>query len=286
MPSNLNAIATIFFSQQSWCRGLATTLLTILMVSVLISPSHADEPFPYDMDTGREIGLILTSAAAFGIGYWLDQDFRPLIPEEADALDPGTINSLDRPATRNWSPGADQASDILVAAELVIPLGLNFGHMGSKQPLKVTGMYLETAALNMSLTYMLKNVFNRARPFVYNDNPDIPMDLKTSRAARKSFPSGHTANAFSSMVFFASVYEKFNTGSSSTGWVWAGCMAAATTTGVLRIAAGKHFTTDVLAGAALGALTGWLVPQLHEIDDLAQGKGPGPSITLSYGFGF
>lgn len=63
-------------------------------------------------------------------------------------------------------------------------------------------------------------------------------------------------------------------------------MAAATTTGVLRIVSGRHFTTDVLAGAALGALTGWLVPKWHEIDDMASGGAAGPSLGFSYGFGF
>lgn len=257
-----------------------------MMVAGLTHPAHADEPFPYDMETGREIGLVLGAAAAFGVGYWVQKDFRPLIPEEVDALDAAMVNSFDRSVIGNWSPGADTASDYLVYAELVAPLGLNFGSMGSKQPLKLTGMYLETTALNMGMTFMLKNIFRRTRPFVYSDNPEIPDDLKTSAGARKSFPSGHTANAFCSMVFFASVYEKFNPGSSSTGWVWGGCMAAATTTGVLRIVAGRHFTTDVIAGAALGALTGWLVPKWHEIDEMASGGAAGPSLSFSYGFGF
>jgi membrane-associated phospholipid phosphatase len=37
----------------------------------------------------------------------------------------------------------------------------------------------------------------------------------------------------------------------------------ATGVGVLRMTAGSHFTTDVLAGAALGAGIGWLVATVH-----------------------
>ena len=33
--------------------------------------------------------------------------------------------------------------------------------------------------------------------------------------------------------------------------------------GTLRVAAGRHFPTDVLAGAALGSLIGWLIPTVH-----------------------
>jgi len=32
---------------------------------------------------------------------------------------------------------------------------------------------------------------------------------------------------------------------------------------VLRVAAGKHFPTDVLGGAALGTGIGWLVAKVH-----------------------
>jgi membrane-associated phospholipid phosphatase len=31
----------------------------------------------------------------------------------------------------------------------------------------------------------------------------------------------------------------------------------------LRVSAGKHFTTDVLGGAVLGAGIGWLVAKVH-----------------------
>jgi membrane-associated phospholipid phosphatase len=31
----------------------------------------------------------------------------------------------------------------------------------------------------------------------------------------------------------------------------------------MRITSGSHFLTDVLAGAAIGSLYGWLIPWLH-----------------------
>lgn len=248
---------------------------------------RADDPFPYDTDSGTEAGLIFASCAAFGLGWWLDRDFRPLIPEEADALDPETLNPLDRPAARMWSPGADRASDFLVTGQVIAPLGLNFGDQGSRQPGKITVMYLETMALESGLAYLLKNAFNRSRPLVYNDDPAVSMELKTSRNARKSFPSGHTANAFASMVFLAGVYDELNPESSGSGAVWAACLGSAAATGVLRVVSGRHFTSDVLAGAVLGTITGLLVPRLHEIDAPgtdAGGSSPGVAISFRLGF--
>lgn len=41
--------------------------------------------------------------------------------------------------------------------------------------------------------------------------------------------------------------------------LYAGAAAVST----LRVVAGKHFPTDVVAGAALGSGIGWLVPTVH-----------------------
>ena len=43
-------------------------------------------------------------------------------------------------------------------------------------------------------------------------------------------------------------------------------MTAAATTGYLRYAAGRHYPTDILVGAAMGAFVGYLVPSLHELE--------------------
>ena len=47
--------------------------------------------------------------------------------------------------------------------------------------------------------------------------------------------------------------------------VIAGSLTMALATGVQRILSGNHFITDVLAGAAIGSFTGFLVPFLHTL---------------------
>jgi len=42
-----------------------------------------------------------------------------------------------------------------------------------------------------------------------------------------------------------------------------GSYALAISVGIERMLAGMHFFTDVLAGAAIGSIYGWLVPYLH-----------------------
>ena len=67
-----------------------------------------------------------------------------------------------------------------------------------------------------------------------------------------SFYSGHASTAFATAVFTGIWFSETYPGSQWIPWVWAGSLSAATAVAVLRVAAGKHFPTDVIAGAAAG----------------------------------
>ncbi len=218
----------------------------------------------YETDVAVESSLAATTLLLFGAGY-LSNPHRPaLTREEIEALDPQDVNAFDRSAIGNWSPAASRASDYLVWGSLVAPLSLLSTEQGRQESGVLGVMYLETALLSAGMTYLIKNISGRTRPYVYSNNPDIPLAAKMESSARRSFSSGHTATAFSSLVFLATVFDRLHPDSSASGWVWGGCLAAATTTGYLRYAAGQHFPTDIIAGAAVGAFAGWVVPQLHE----------------------
>lgn len=122
----------------------------------------------------------------------------------------------------------------------------------------------ETLLTATLATVTLQHVTGRERPFgrACATNPGL---ADCSVGGRNlSFPSAHTT-----AVFAAVALECFHHGyldTSHTGWGAAACpvtIAAATVTGVLRIASDRHWTTDVLAGAALGGAIGYAVPALH-----------------------
>lgn len=64
----------------------------------------------------------------------------------------------------------------------------------------------------------------------------------------RSFPSGHATQAFTVATVIATSYDQL--------WVKAVAYGAATMTAWGRVRRGKHFPTDVVAGAAIGTLVG------------------------------
>jgi membrane-associated phospholipid phosphatase len=256
--------------------------------AVVPEKAHAD--FPYELEGGKEATILGGTAVLFGLGLWADQGYEPLTPEEIAALDPGSINAFDRGATGRWSPGAAKASDIMLYTTMAAPLSLVLTDQGSRDPLTLGTIYLETMLLQGGLTFLAKNLVSRTRPYVYNDNPDIPVSLKLAKTSRRSFYSGHTSSAFAAMVFLASVFERLYPDSNARSWVWGGCLTAAATTGYLRYAAGRHYPTDILVGAAMGAFVGYVVPSWHEIDPAPSGGSTGgrkrTTVTMGFSFGF
>ncbi len=75
-----------------------------------------------------------------------------------------------------------------------------------------------------------------------------------------SFPSGHTTFAFSLAAATTALFWIRN-----TRWTWLVAtvgFAVAVGTGLMRVAADRHYITDVLAGATVGTAVGILTPRL------------------------
>jgi hypothetical protein len=238
------------------------------ILGVPASPVAAQRPFPYRLTAWVDGPLAVAGAGLLAGGVVVGNGQVPLTPAEIGALDPAQVNGFDRGATRQWSPGAGTASDVLVYTLLASPVALMVTPPGSHAVLTVAVMYGEALLLGNGATSLLKSATERTRPYVYNDDPGIPADEKQSLHARRSFPSGHTMHAMTAAVFLSTVYGKLHPTSSLRPWLWAGSLTAAGTVGYLRYRSGDHFPTDVIAGAALGGLVGWAVPRLHERDDV------------------
>lgn len=241
------------------------TALVLLACAILCTASQAQERFPYEFAPWLDGGLSAGGAALIAGAVAVRQGQEALTSEEIAALAPADVNGFDRSATERWSATAADVSDVLVLTLMAAPVGLAIATPGSRQSWTVAAMYGEVFLLGNGLVELLKGVTNRARPYAYNDDPNIPDELRLEVKTRRAFPSGHTANAFAAAVFFSSVYAKLHPASSARTWVWAGSLTAAATTGYVRYQAGRHYPTDIIAGAIIGSLVGWGVPKLHKV---------------------
>jgi membrane-associated phospholipid phosphatase len=134
-------------------------------------------------------------------------------------------------------------------------------------------MFAEAALLVEGTTYLAKDLTGRRRPWAHNTSLSVEERLALSADdpldARRSFFSGHASSAFTLAILLSTVATDVHGSSRATDALWAVSLAAAAFTGVARVSAGMHYPTDVLAGAAVGAAIGRLVPALHRVDRTA-----------------
>jgi membrane-associated phospholipid phosphatase len=107
----------------------------------------------------------------------------------------------------------------------------------------------------------MKAALPRYRPYMYQGSP--PAEYLSDPDRYASFPSGHATMAFASAAYLATVFAAYHPDSPLALPVALGGFLVAGATAALRVAAGQHFVTDVLVGAALGTACGVVVPLLH-----------------------
>jgi len=93
----------------------------------------------------------------------------------------------------------------------------------------------------------------------------------------ESFFSGHTAFAFTGAGLACVQHQHLKIfGRVGDPLTCAGVLAVATTTAVFRVVADRHWMTDVLTGAGVGLISGWLMPWLmhyrHDLSAKTRGK--------------
>jgi membrane-associated phospholipid phosphatase len=172
---------------------------------------------------------------------------------------------MDRWAAGIYQPDIARLSDILVVPVVgALPLAdawlawrdyTTWGLMAG-DALVLTEALAWSSALNL----MVRSFRWHPRPLVFSEQ--APDAVRTHSEAGGSFYSGHANAAFLGATLFATVlpqrFPKVN-----PVWVWGGSMAAAAGVAGLRVAAGKHYPTDILVGAAAGSAFALLFTYLH-----------------------
>jgi membrane-associated phospholipid phosphatase len=264
-------------------------LLLLVLIALVPRPAHAAEAQP-PLFVREEIDLPLT--LAFGT-VWLMTELTLKDEFSAGAFDPLTYDAIgqaDRGAIGNWNPSAAEASDVLLYGAFALPLlinGIDDIAWGSSRHAPGSWFWtdaviaMETLFFAGALTNLTKWAFTRYRPYMYilGADPETHASILAGSGADRlayeealedpdaalSFWSGHTALAFSAMFATASLltYKHLDDHPGPLFVMWGGALAMGVTVGILRVQSGKHFPSDVMAGAIIGAATGIVIPALH-----------------------
>ena len=232
-----------------------------LIIALASAQVYSADSSPYTLSPVTDSLLIGSGAALWALTLYTNQKVDSLTDDEIAALTRDSVNRFDRSATYNWSPTGAKLSDITLTSAIISPLAFLLSDKTRGDFIVLGVMYGESMLITNGLNKTIKNIVQRKRPFTYN--PDADHKDKKEKDAVLSFYSGHTANAFNSAVFVSAVFSDYYPQSPWRYAVWGTSLLLASTTGYLRYYAGKHYPTDIIAGAVIGSITGWAIPALH-----------------------
>ena len=230
-------------------------LIIILCLLSISFNAYSESVFTYDLTKDIIIGTI--SLGMFVSPFFINNE-PGSIPT---GLQRNNVNAFDRPLMFSYNKALDKISDYGVYGLLVLPVISLAGQLKDTHAWLTYGiMYAEAFLLTYGTKDLLKNTINRYRPYMYFGG--IPVGNEDD--FHNSFPSGSTALAFLSAGFLSATFSAEYPDSPWKIPVIAGIYTLATGIASFRIVSGSHFMTDVLAGAAIGSLYGWVIPILHK----------------------
>jgi membrane-associated phospholipid phosphatase len=238
--------------------------LAAVLAAALSVPARAaaqDAPRPLDVPTGQTWAV---TGGATGTLLLVLAFQKQLAPSScrwcaSNGFDTSLRDALKWKDTGAASTGSDilQLGVPVLAVGGLVLSGLDAGARGRSvgQDLLVTAEATSVALLAMQIA---KLSFGRVRPYAWADPGQVQ-----GRDAYASFFSGHTTATFA-VASAAGTVARLR-GYRHWRWILGVGLTAAATTGYLRIAADRHWATDVIVGAAVGSLAGFGLPVwLHE----------------------
>jgi membrane-associated phospholipid phosphatase len=185
----------------------------------------------------------------------------------AAALADTQPTGIDAISPFEFRPGPALVSDAMVGLSGASSLGLSAALVVQEQDWQVGVGTVSAMAVTATITEFTKLLVERRRPFTWDTGrssfrADGYCASPPSADDCKSFFSGHTSMA--AVSSFSAVEALRSSGQLQSHIGFAYGVAALYTVGVgsFRVAAGKHYPTDVVLGALVGSVVGIVVPRL------------------------
>lgn len=254
-------------------------------LAVTIAPSVARaQELRYDLAV--DLPIAIGGAGAWVTSELLKKDLSPSSCRWCDRDADGTdrLNGLDRGVRDglkwNDTKTADTISNVTGFA-LTPLLAIGAGALAAAHDDRQRGIGVdvlvvaEAAVIAVDLNQLTKFLVGRERPFVHALPPDQKGLTAQPSDNNVSFFSGHTTATMSVAVAAGTVASM--RGYRWAPLVWATGLTLSLTTAYLRIGADKHYFTDVMTGAIVGAAIGFGVPYLFHRprNDVAPGTSTG-----------
>ena len=253
-------------------------LLIVLLGICLVQQSHSqsisrDSSYhPYYVNYWITGGIIVIGGTANFLTIHKNS-LKPVITKsEIDGLNINIINTFDKIALRQ-DPSKKSyytnLSDDLVAAITVLPGFLLFDNNIRHDWLDIMLMFAETMSITNNLyenSPIGPNCQNKFRPVVYYN--EIPFDTRANGDNRNTFYSGHTASVSAVTFFMAKVYSDYHPELGAYKYLlYTAAVIPPLLEGYCRMKALYHFPSDIIAGIAVGAVCGIVIPEIHRIKD-------------------
>lgn len=221
------------------------------------------------------------TVGGFGTFTILEMWVTPQLAVNVPAQQP-PIGGADAAALGHFRPTAAKVSDVLMFSGIALPAvyhgieaGLRKRDFGRRYGTDLL-IYTEALAVNLLVTETLKFAVDRHRPFTHLDpttvDPSIRDELVAEQAevdSAKSFPSGHASMSFAAAVAGSTLLtmklasKRTPKARAVLAVTWIASLGLASTTAALRVVAGKHYPSDVTAGALIGSTIGAVIPLAH-----------------------
>lgn len=234
-------------------------LLVALTLVVAINRTAAGQGRDVDSVRYRVSAWDAASVATGGVLALIPQAAGlPTGPAPCGPCDPTRVPSIDRAALHNASGGAGTASSLLLLGVAGFSGLASLDGATAAQVRGHLAVFANSLTWTLATTEWLKVLVHRNRPVLYGA-PDLA--AVADRDNRRSLPSAHASLAFAAATTYLMIAqrERLPHRTRNAILLYAGALGVA----ALRVAAGKHFPTDVAAGAALGTGMGWLAAHVH-----------------------
>lgn len=201
-----------------------------------------------------------------------------LMAEGEGLCDEMVVPAFDRWVLDQGFESARTLSDIGASSMMLAPLVVGWADSAHRSDpwdrgAEATLVSIQTFGLTILLASAVKVAWRRPRPLTFR--ADFDKEDRYAGDARLSFFSGHSAVSFASAsLVTVMLVERRGTGVGTILGA-SGAYLGASLVAYLRIAARKHFLSDVLVGAAVGTLIGILVPLVHLSPDAPGPTSPG-----------